>query len=197
MYLSSIRLLCPPSPLPPTQGPSPRPSALEPSATCIVAYVAQRPPHHARHVRPCSVPARPLGKQQESFSSRPPALALRPPPSPSALAVAGISSSSRAKWEGRSGRGPAPNKYAPFLLRAGEREAATGGGWRRGPRRRALGRRNAAPAWRGPQRLAEPEALPCWRFSRWRSAAGGGWGGRLPSPASHSRRRTLLRHRQR
>ena len=53
---------------------------------------------------------------------------------------------------------------AGWLVRAGRREAATGGGWRRGPRRRALERRNAAPAWRGPQRLAEPEALPCWRF---------------------------------
>ena len=141
---------------PKDQALGPPPSSPPPLASL---HVAQRPPHHARHVRPCSVPARPLGKQQESFSSRPPALALRPPPSPSALAVAGISSSSRAKWEGRSGRGPAPNKYAPFLLRAGEREAATGGGWRRGPRRRALGRRNAAPAWRGPQRLAEPLSL--------------------------------------
>ena len=50
------------------------------------------------------------------------------------------------------------------LVRAGWREAATGGGWRQGPRRRTLERRSAAPAWRGPQRLAEPEALPCWRF---------------------------------
>ena len=50
------------------------------------------------------------------------------------------------------------------LVRAGWREAATGGGWRQGPRRRTLERRSAVPARRGPRWLVASLALLRWRF---------------------------------
>ena len=190
---------------PKDQALGPPPSSPPPLASL---HVAQRPPHHARHVRPCSVPARPLGKQQESFSSRPPALALRPPPSPSALAVAGISSSSRAKWEGRSGRGPEPtqlpiNTPRFFCERASgrRRRAAAGGRGRGGARSRGGARRPRGAGRRGWQSLwLCPGVQSLWLCpvggSRWRSAAGGGCGGRQPSPASHSWTSSRPRHRR-
>ena len=75
-------------------------------------------------------------------------------------------------------------RLAGWYERAGgrRRRAAAGGRGRGGARSRGGARRPRGAGRRGwrSQRLCPAGG------SRWRSAAGGGWGGRLPSPTPHS-----------